>query len=115
MERDSAYRSQQTKMENEVLRLTQLQKGLVAISDSRQAPFIIPVVVHVIHIGEPLGIGSNIPDEQIIQAIDALNDRWGGVNGLSIDMQVQFRLASLDPNGCITSGIVRVDGSSVMN
>ena len=115
MERDSAYRSQQTKLELEVLRLTQLQNGLLTTSDSRQTPFVIPVVVHVIHLGEPLGLGSNIPDDQISQAIDALNYRWGGTNGLSVDMQVQFRLASLDPDGCITSGIVRVDGSSIQN
>jgi PKD repeat protein len=78
----------------------------------------LPVVVHVIHEGEPYGQGSNITDEQIFSAIDALNDDFRkvpGTNGFGngVDVQVQFCLASRNPQGQPTTGIVRVNGSSV--
>ena len=38
--------------------------------------FTIPVVVHVIHLGESIGIGTNISDDQIYGAITGLNERF---------------------------------------
>jgi len=73
----------------------------------------IPVVVHVIHLGEPVGQQSNISDAQILGAIDGLNERYANVNGQGEDMEIRFCLATRDPNGCPTSGINRVDGSVV--
>jgi hypothetical protein len=73
----------------------------------------IPVVVHVIHLGEPIGQQSNIPDEQILGAIDGLNERYANANGVGEDMEIRFCLATRDPFGCPTSGINRVDGSVV--
>ena len=77
---------------------------------------IIPVVVHVIH---NLG-GENISDASIQGALDVLNaningqasnfltktpDIFASVRG---DLNVEFRLAKIDPNGAPTSGILRV-------
>ena len=77
---------------------------------------IIPVVVHVIH---NLG-GENISDESIQGALDILNaningqasnflaktpDIFASVRG---DLNVEFRLAKIDPTGNPTSGIIRV-------
>jgi PKD repeat protein len=78
----------------------------------------LPVVVHVIHEGEAYGQGSNITDEQVFSAIEALNDDFRkvpGTNGFGdgVDVQVQFCLASRNPSGQPTTGIVRVNGSSV--
>lgn len=75
----------------------------------------IPTVVHVIHVGEPLGTGSNIPDAQIISAMNGLNDRFRGLIDSTIDIGIDFCLATRDPNGCLTNGITRIDGSSVTN
>jgi PKD repeat protein len=80
--------------------------------------FTVPVVVHVIHEGEPLGQGSNISDEQVISAIEALNEDFRhvpGTNGYGdgVDVGIDFCLASRDPNGNSTNGIIRVNGSSV--
>ena len=75
--------------------------------------FTIPVVVHVIHLGEPVGQQSNISDEQILGAIDGLNERYANANGQGEDMEINFCLATRDPFGCPTSGINRVDGSVV--
>ena len=75
----------------------------------------IPVVVHVIHKGEAIGVGSNISDAQIQSAITNLNDVYGNkVNSsVSVDLGVQFQLAKRDTNCNSTTGIVRVNASGV--
>ncbi len=80
--------------------------------------YTIPVVVHVIHEGEAYGMGSNISDEQIFSAISAMNDDFRKVSGTNgygagVDVQIQFCLASRNPSGQPTTGINRVNGSSV--
>jgi PKD repeat protein len=80
----------------------------------------VPVVVHVIHTGQAVGSGINISDAQIQSAITALNNDFrkiAGTNGFGggVDTHIEFCLASRDPNGNATNGIVRVNGSSVTN
>lgn len=75
----------------------------------------IPVVVHVFHLGEPVGIGTNISDAQIIDAIRGANERWRKITSTGVDMEVQFCLAQFDPNGNPSTGIVRKDASNVPN
>jgi PKD repeat protein len=82
--------------------------------------YTIPVVVHVIHTGEAYGTGTNITNEQIFSAIEALNEdfrRMAGTNGYGngVDVRVEFCLAARTPSGQPTNGIVRVNGSSVAN
>jgi hypothetical protein len=111
MQTDSAYRNQIVTLESQVEAITQNH----ASNKLRSTLNTIPVVVHVIHLGEPIGIGSNITDIQIQQAIAGLNDRFRNINGLGVDVELEFCLASKDPNGNSTNGINRVDGSSVPN
>ncbi len=73
----------------------------------------IPVVVHVIHLGEAPGTGTNISDAQIISAIDNLNDAYSNIGYTGVDTEIQFCLAQRDESGNPTSGIVRVDGTGV--
>lgn len=74
----------------------------------------IPIVVHVLHLGEPIGTGTNISDQQIYDAVQGANERWRKVNTTDgVDMEVQFCLAQFDPNGNPSNGIVRVDASNV--
>lgn len=75
----------------------------------------VPVVVHVLHLGEPLGTGTNISDAQIFAAINELNARYRDTSGIGIDTEIEFCLATRDPNGCPTTGINRVDASGVPN
>ncbi|HZV70659.1 MAG TPA: M43 family zinc metalloprotease [Saprospiraceae bacterium] len=75
--------------------------------------YTIPIVVHIIHLGEPVGTGSNISDAQILDAINGLNERFANSNGQGADCEIQFCLATQTPDGCSTSGINRVDGSGV--
>lgn len=78
-------------------------------------PEVIPVVFHVIHLGEPVGIGSNVPDSEILAALDQLNQDFANTSGDGEDMVIQFCLAQRDPNGDATSGINRVDGTGTGN
>ncbi len=78
----------------------------------------VPLVVHIIHKGEAVGVGSNIADSQIIDAVNVLNDRFRKTpgthgDGNGVDTKIQFVLAKRAPNCDSTNGIVRVNGSSV--
>lgn len=76
----------------------------------------IPVVVHVLHLGEPVGTGTNISDEQIIDAIRGANERWRRATTTEgVDMEVQFCLAQFDPEGNPSTGIIRKDASGIPN
>jgi len=75
--------------------------------------YTIPVVVHVIHLGEPVGTGSNISEAQILDAINGLNERFANSNGQGADCEIDFCLATQTPDGCPTNGINRVNGSGV--
>jgi hypothetical protein len=76
----------------------------------------IPVVVHVMHLGEPEGTGSNISDEQIYQGVLGANTYLRNLDGQNIlDTEIQIELAKRDPQGNPTNGIVRVNASGVPN
>lgn len=77
-------------------------------------PYIIPVVVHVMYHSEL----DNISDAQIEDAIRIINEDFRRLNadttntraifkGVAADMNIEFRLAKLDPNGNCTNGITR--------
>ncbi len=74
----------------------------------------VPVVVHILY----SGASQNIPDDQVKSQVEALNrdfrrDNWDSVNtperfkSLAADVQIEFVLATSDPKGRATNGIVR--------
>ncbi len=78
----------------------------------------IPVVFHIVHQGQPIGVGSNISQVQIQSQLDVLNEDFRKLNAdvstvipmfqyLAADVEVQFCLASTDPYGNATSGVTR--------
>ncbi|MEL7003518.1 MAG: choice-of-anchor J domain-containing protein, partial [Bacteroidota bacterium] len=81
----------------------------------------IPVVVHIIHSGEAIGIGKNVSDAQIISQIEVLNEDFRRTNpdaantppiflSDAADIEVEFTLAQRDPEGLPTNGINRING-----
>jgi hypothetical protein len=66
-------------------------------------------VVHVLHLGESVGSGTNISDAQIQSAIDNMTDRYRGTVGSSVDVEIEFQLAVRGPNCTSTTGINRVN------
>ena len=82
----------------------------------------IPVVFHVLHLGESVGTGNNIPEEQLESAIEGMNRDFrrtaadGGVaQGDGVDTEIEFCLASIDPNGNPHSGINRINANNQFN
>ena len=80
----------------------------------------IPVVVHVIHNGDALGASENINNEQVLSQIRVLNEDFRrmlgtpGYNSSSVgaDIEIEFCMAQIDPNGNSTNGINRVNYGS---
>ena len=80
----------------------------------------VPMVVHIMHTGEAIGTGSNLSDQDVFDGVQYLNNYWRKVldtNGDAdgIDMEIEFELASFDPTGATTNGIVRYDLSGVQS
>ncbi|MCO5268186.1 MAG: M43 family zinc metalloprotease [Brumimicrobium sp.] len=84
------------------------------VFDKSGATYIIPVVFHVIH---DYGAG-NISDEQIYDAVKQVNIQLRKLNAdtteivndfkhLAADVEVEIRLAKIDPDGNCTNGITR--------
>lgn len=92
-----------------------LGNGVQQSSEKSNQVYTVSVVVHVLHNGEAVGVGTNISDAQIQAAIANLSANFRGVNGIGTDTEIEFCLASRDPNGCPSNGIVRVNASGVPN
>lgn len=79
-------------------------------SEDDGSVYVVPVVVHVIHNGGP----ENVPLEAVLSQIEVLNEDFGryGEGGNSspvgADAGIRFCLATVDPQGKPTTGIVRV-------
>lgn len=80
--------------------------------------FTIPVVFHVLHLGESIGSGSNVSDATLISALEQVNKDFARQNPDTINIDplfeplyknahMYFELAKKDPNGNCTTGIVR--------
>ncbi|NNC94141.1 MAG: T9SS type A sorting domain-containing protein [Chitinophagales bacterium] len=78
----------------------------------------IPIVVHIIHNGDPIGSNQNITDAQVQSQIDVLNKDFRRQNADTVntpasflsdaaDSKIEFCLAQQDPNGAATNGILR--------
>jgi PKD repeat protein len=80
-----------------------------------QQIYVIPVVFHIIHQGG----NENIADEQIFDALEILNKDFRKQNSdtalivdafqdIAADCGIEFHLATIDPNGDCSPGIVRI-------
>ncbi len=76
--------------------------------------YTIPVVVHIIHDCRPLGSPWNPTDGQVRSALNGLTNRFRHTSGETfdnpfsgVDTEIEFCLATTDPNGNYTTGIYR--------
>ncbi len=98
-------------------------KGLLVSAD-RATSFTIPCVVHIIHDG---GAG-NISYDQILDGIAVMNEDFQKLNAdtisirntaeapfspLAANMNIEFKLAKLDPDGNCTNGVTRTFAPSL--
>jgi PKD repeat protein len=84
------------------------------VNKATTTTYTIPVVFHILHLNGP----ENISDAQVMDAVAILNRDFRKLNpdtasihpsfkSLAADVNFEFALASLDPSGNCTSGIVR--------
>ena len=94
----------------------QYQQYLLEYDPSARSSYVIPVVFHVVHMGGQ----ENISDEQIFDALEKLNEDYNMLNSdlstvvssfthLIGNPDVEFRLATKDPNQNCHSGITRTN------
>ena len=88
------------------------KKGLGSVEKVQQTESLykIPIIVHVIHNGEPVGTGTNISAEQIYGQIEVLNEDFNFTNpdkdktldifkGVADNPSIEFVPATVDPEG----------------
>jgi hypothetical protein len=89
---------------------------------TQTATYVIPVVVHIIHNGEPIGTGLNLSDAQVQSQINVMNKDFQRMNNdatntpteflpIAGSLDIEFVLAKQDPFGAATNGIQRVQGT----
>jgi hypothetical protein len=89
---------------------------------TEETTYKIPVVVHIIHNGEPVGTGTNLSAAQINSQIAVLNKDFKRLNAdaantppefqtVAGSLDIEFVLAKRTSEGLPTDGIVRVKGT----
>lgn len=103
-------------MGSESFRLALAERIENARNNGNMVVIDIPLVVHVLHNGEPIGTGPNITDAQVLSQVTVMNQDFRmmmGTPGQStaggVDVEVNFVMAQQTPDGCPTNGINRVN------
>jgi len=89
---------------------------------TESATYKIPVVVHIIHNGEPIGTGTNLSDAQILSQINVMNKDFTRMNldasntpaeflPIAGNLDIEFVFAKQDQFGAATTGITRTLGT----
>lgn len=108
---DPVFKSNQEQLENYTRSFIQNYSH----NKSATATYVIPIVFHIIHTG---GAG-NISDAQVLNQISILNTEFNrqqadtvltpaAFKPFAAGISVEFRLATIDPNGNCTNGIERI-------
>ena len=81
-------------------------QSLMGGSSCDSAQYLVPVVLHIVHSsGTSIGTAENIDSLQAVSQLATLNAKMGGNS--SFDTKIRFVLAKRDPNGAVSSGILR--------
>lgn len=94
------------------------QAGKISAARAIADTVYVPVVFHIIHNGDAVGVGENITDAQILSQIDAINEDFALQNSNAANIPAEFKalagstkikfcMAIFDPQGNVTTGIVR--------
>jgi len=124
MTTNPAYAQRVQDLNTKIANIVQAQQSSNAlIVNTPNGPvYQVPVVIHVIHTGGAVGSVYNPTDAQLQGMITYLNQSYAAtypgypnVNTGGTYIPLQFVLAKRDPNCSPTTGILRVNGSSVPN
>ena len=120
MQIDPQYRATVERAKTEWAKFATASDKQKLIINGMDTVFEIPVVIHVIHTGGAIGSTFNPTDQQLIDLIDFTNKCYQATwpsfpdaNTGGTYVPFKFTLAKRNPNCAPTTGIVRVDGSSL--
>lgn len=112
----AVLQKQEAQLKEKIKELDQLAK---TSKNNEATVYQIPIVIHILHVGEPIGTGLNLSEDVVINYIKRLNLYYRYLNGninfdqrYGIDSNIEFVLAVRDPNGNCTNGINRYDYSN---
>lgn len=110
--------AQKNAFDAQLAQMSKLGKKFTTLN--AQELYEIPIVVHIIHDGEAVGVGSNKSDQQIIDWVNYTNAVYAGTapgmvgeNNGGTKIPVKLVLAKRTPDCMPTNGIVRVNASSL--
>ena len=109
---DAAYAKRHADLEQHTAAFVQSRAEARANGAQMQSVVVtIPVVFHVVYANST----ENIPDAQLLEQLQVLNDDFRRLNAdqddiwpQAADTEIEFCLATRDPNGAPTDGILRV-------
>ena len=115
-----------TFQQNRIVNEKRVQEFIANHAHQRAATITIPVVFQVFHNGDAIGSNENLSVAQLQAGLDQLNDDYSRSNSdagntpaafqpLAADTQIQFCLATEDPDGNLTSGVNRYNINSIGN
>lgn len=122
LRRKGVIQERDAQFEQWVKQQIEKEKQLSPNQRIKSAHYKVQVVIHIIHNGEAVGVGSNISDAQATSQIDVLNNDFNRLNSdavntpaefqpLASSLSIEFVLATENPNGGLSSGINRVNGN----
>jgi len=97
MEIDSAIRSQLAKkgLLDDIIKqyVPDIQTQKIIDQNNQSAPpiYTIPTIYHIIHNGEPVGNGRNIPQSMVVSQNDILNEDYSRTNPDTVNTPVMFQ------------------------
>jgi len=102
------------------LKIQDLNRRKAAGLRTQGTVIFIPIVVHVVHNGEPVGTGLNISLAQIQSQLEVLNEDFRkkvgtpgfNTNPVGADIEIEFCLSPVDQNGVVLAepGVHRYNG-----
>ena len=118
MKADPAYRQNVLKMKQDWVEYNRMKESARLVITGTDTLYEIPLVIHVVHTGGPVGSQYNPSDQQLEDLVDYVNQtyqamwaNYPGPNAGGTRIPFQVVLAKRDPNCQPTNGILRVDGS----
>lgn len=115
---NSKYAKFAAKISQDWVQYKKQQKLSKVVATPTDTSYEIPIVVHIVHSGEPVGTMFNPSDAAIDSLVDYLNQSWAATWSYYPDtshggvrIPIKFVLAKRTPDCNPTTGIVRVDGS----
>lgn len=86
-----------------------------SVINSTDGVYTIPVMFVIYHTGEAVGVGSNVSDQNVQDALAEMNNAFSGSFSNGIDTRIRFVLARRLPDCSATNGVYRINASGYSN